>query len=177
MIWNLIGTLVLGVAVASVVLVLFRVLGRPAPRWLLPAAAGIAMLGFHIWTDYSWFARTTAELPEHVIVAQGYSSSNPLQPWTLVASRIDRFSAVDTSRIRLNPDVPDMAMAVVYLVARWNPTIETNQLYDCATPRRADVSADMQVDAAGKPVDPDWVELPADDPVRLAVCDGSPGQS
>ncbi|MCB1992493.1 MAG: hypothetical protein R3D28_11170 [Geminicoccaceae bacterium] len=177
MIWNLIGTLVLGVAAASVVLVLFRVLGRPAPRWLLPAAAGIAMLGFHIWTDYSWFRRTTAELPGHVVVAQGYPSSNPLQPWTLVVPRIDRFSAVDTNRIRHNPEVPDLAMAVVYLVARWNPTVEANQLYDCRTPRRADVGADMEVDAEGRPVDPVWVALPPDDPVRLAVCRASPGQS
>ena len=177
MIWNLIGTLVLGVAAAAVTLVLFRVLGRPAPRWLLPAAAGVAMLGFHIWTDYSWFRRTTAELPGHVVVAESYASSNPLQPWTLVVPRIDRFSAVDTRRIRHHPDVPDMAMAVVYLVARWNPTIEANQLYDCATPRRADVGLDLQVDAEGRPVDPDWVTLPADDPVRLAVCDASRGRS
>ncbi|MEZ5863823.1 MAG: hypothetical protein R3D25_07010 [Geminicoccaceae bacterium] len=177
MIWNLIGTLVLGVATASVVFILCRLLGRPPPRWLLPAAAGLAMLGFHIWTDYSWFARTAAELPDHVVVAQGYPSSNPLQPWTLVVPRIDRFSAVDTSRIRHNPEVPDMAMAVVYLVARWNPTIEANQLYDCATPRRADVGVDTQMDAEGRPVDPDWVALPADDPVRRTVCDASRGQS
>lgn len=174
MIWNLVGTLVLGVTAASLVLVLCRLLGRPTPRWLLPLAAGATMLGFHVWTDYSWFARTAAGLPDHVIVARAYPSSDTLQPWTLIAPRIGRFSAVDVNSIRRHPDVPDVAMAIVYLVARWNPTVETRQLYDCAAPRRADAGIAMAVDAAGRPVDPDWVPLPPDDPVRAVVCDGRP---
>lgn len=175
MIWYLVGTLVLGVAAASVVMILFRALGLPAPRWLLPAAAGLAMFGFFIWTDYSWFTRTRAELPAHVIVAEGYPSSNLLQPWTYLFPRIDRFTAVDTDAIRRHPAVPDMVMAVVYFVAHWSPTILANQLYDCATPRRADVGTSLKVDAEGRPVDPDWVALPPDDPVRAVVCAAARG--
>lgn len=176
MIWNLIGTLVLGVTAASIVLILFRVLGRPVPRWLLPAAAGIAMLGFLVWTDYAWFGRTEAALPANVVVAEGHASSSVLQPWTLIVPRIDRFSAVDTEAIRRNPQAPDLAMADVYLVARWNPTIRAHQLYDCATPRRADVGLDLKVDALGRPIDPPWVKLPPDDPVRRVVCGAGSGK-
>ncbi len=174
MIWTLIGTLMVGVGAASLVFILCKALRRPVPGWLLPAAAGAGMLAFHIWSDYAWAARTIAELPGHVVVAERYSSRSPLQPWTYLAPKVDRFSAVDTNEIRRHPQVEDMAMAVVYLVTRWYPTAGTLQLYDCATPRRADVGDSLAADAGGRPIDPNWVTLEPDDPVRRVVCEPQP---
>ena len=170
MIWTLIGTLMVGVGAACVVFVAFRALRRPVPGWALPAAAGAGMLSFHIWSDYAWVDRTTGELPDHVVVVERYTSRSMLQPWTYLAPKADRFAAVDTTAIRHHPAVDDMAMATVHLVARWYPTVTTRQLYDCATPRRADIGADFAVDEDGRPVDPDWVALAPDDPIRRVVC-------
>jgi hypothetical protein len=64
-----------------------------------------------------------------------------------------------------------MVMATVHLVTRWYPTVTTRQLYDCATPRRADIGNDFAVAADGRPLDPDWVTLPADDPIRRVACE------
>jgi hypothetical protein len=170
MIWTLIGTLMVGVGAASLVFVLFRAFRRPVPGWTLPAAAGLGMLTFHIWSDYAWADRTIAELPDHVVVGERYTSRSMLQPWTLLVPKVDRFSAVDLDAVRRHPDVDGMVMALVYLVTRWYPTASTLQLYDCETPRRADVGLSLTVDAQGRPVDPDWVMLEPDDPVRIVVC-------
>jgi hypothetical protein len=170
MIWTLIGTLMVGVGAASLVFILFKAVRRPVPGWLLPAAAGLGMLSFHIWSDYAWAERTIAELPDHVVVAERYTSRSMLQPWTLVVPKVDRFSAVDLNEIRRHPQVEGMVMAVVYLVTRWYPTAGTLQLYDCETPRRADVGESLEADAEGRPIDPDWVTLEPDDPVRRVVC-------
>lgn len=174
MIWTLVGTLMVGVGAACVVFVACRALRRPVPGWLLPAAAGAGMLSFHIWSDYSWADRTAAELPEHVVVAERYTSRNMLQPWTYLVPKVDRFAVVDTSEIRHRPEVEDTALAVVHLVTRWYPTVSTQQLYDCATPRRADVGRSLEVDGNGRPIDVDWVRLESDDPVRRVVCAAEP---
>lgn len=170
MIWTLIGTLMVGVTAACVMLIFFRVSRRTLPKWTLPAAAGFAMFSFHIWSDYTWIDRTTAELPSHVVVAERYRSKHPMQPWTYILPRQDRFAAVDLDKIRHNPSVDDMAFAVIYLVTRYYPTVETQQLFDCNEPRRADVGNDFTFDEQGRPVDPDWVTLEPDDPVRRVVC-------
>lgn len=174
MIWTLIGTLMVGVGAASLVFVLLRALRRPVPGWLLPAAAGAAMLTFHIWSDYAWADRTIAELPDHVVVAGRHTSRSMLQPWTLLAPKVDRFSAVDLNEIRHRPEVEGMAMALVYLVTRWYPTVGTLQLYDCVIPRRADVGDSIAAGAGGSAVDPAWVPLEPDDPVRRVVCAQEP---
>lgn len=170
MIWTLIGTLMVGVGAASIVFVTFRALRRTVPGWLLPAAAGAGMLSFHIWSDYAWAERTAAELPEHVVVAERYTSRSMLQPWTYLVPKVDRFAVVDTNEIRHHASVGDMAMATIHLVTRWYPTVTTRQLFDCATPRRADIGADFRVDAEGRPIDPVWVVLDPDDPIRRVVC-------
>lgn len=171
MIWTLIGTLMVGVGAACVVFITFRALRRPLPGWALPAAAGAGMLSFHIWSDYAWVDRNTAELPDHVVVAERYTSRSLLQPWTFLLPKADRFAVIDTTEIRRHPAVDDMAMATVHLVTRWYPTVTTRQLFDCETPRRADIGRDFAVDADGRPVDPDWIALTLDDPIRRVVCD------
>jgi hypothetical protein len=173
-IWTLIGTLMVGVGAASLAFIVCKALRRPVPGWLLPAAAGLAMLSFHIWSDYAWAERTIAELPDHVVVAERYTSRSVLQPWTLLVPKVDRFSAVDLNEVRHNPRVEGMVMALVYLVARWYPTAGTLQLYDCTLPRRADVGESLAADAAGRPIDPSWVTLEPDDPVRRVVCAAPP---
>lgn len=170
MIWTLIGTLMVGVGAACLVFIAFRALGRPVPGWVLPATAGAGMLGFHIWSDYAWADRTAAELPDHVVVAERHTSRNMLQPWTYVVPKVDRFAAVDLNQVRHHPEVEDMALALVHLVTRWYPTVSTQQLYDCATPRRAHVGQALEVDAEGRPIDVDWVTLEPDDPIRRVVC-------
>ena len=170
MIWTLIGTLMVGVGAACLVFVAFRALRRPVPSWLLPATAGLGMLTFHTWSDYAWADRTSAELPDHVVVAERYTSSSMLQPWTYLVPKADRFAAVDLNQVRHHPEVENMALAVVHLVTRWYPTVSTRQLYDCASPRRADVGQSLVVDAQGRPVDATWVTLEPDDPIRRVVC-------
>jgi len=102
MIWTLIGTLMVGVGAACVVFVAFRALRRPVPGWALPAAAGAGMLSFHIWSDYAWVDRNTAELPDHVVVAERYTSTRPrsaiIRRWTTWRWRPSIWSPAGTRR-------------------------------------------------------------------------------
>lgn len=173
MLFNLIGTFIIGIAAAGSIMLTFRVLCRPAPRWLIPAAAGVAMLSYHLWNEYTWFDRTSSALPEQVTVAERYPYQNVLQPWTLIAPRINRFTAVDRSSIRRNEQAPGYVMAEVFLVTRLDRTAKITQIYNCSEALRADVGASSNVDERGLPLEADWIASEADDALFQLVC-GSP---
>jgi hypothetical protein len=170
MFFTFLGTLMVGVFAASLVLVVTHMSGRKAAKWLYPAAAGLAMIAFHIYQDYFWGDFTAAGLPKHIVVADRHTSSHPLQPWTLIAPTVDRLAAVDTSTVKRNPKVPGLAMAEIILLTRYYPTAKSIQLYDCVEPRRMDIDARTSFDENGAPRDPQWVVVAKEDGLRRVVC-------
>lgn len=173
MLFNLVSTFVTGIGAAGAVMLIFRILRRPSPRWLLPAVAGASMLGFHLWNEYSWFDRTATALPDHVVVAQQYDYRSVLQPWTLLVPRINRFAALDRSSIRRHDKAPDYVMADVILVTRLQPTAKVTQIYDCDGVRRTDVHGSSAVDEQGVPLDAVWTASNTDDSLFKLVCGSS----
>lgn len=170
MLMTLLGALVLAVAVAGMVSLAFRLARRPVPRGTLPLAAGLALVSFMAWNDYSWFSRTAAELPDDVVVAKTYTFRNFIQPWTMIVPRINRFAAVDLGSIRRNEAAPGVVLVNVYLAARYSPALTTTQFYDCNEGRRADATDSLEFGSDGLPVNADWVALEDDDSFLATVC-------
>ena len=67
---ELIATVFAGLAVAGVVMLVNRMTGGKLPRWFVPVAAGLGMIGTTISNEYSWYDRTVATLPEGLEIAQ-----------------------------------------------------------------------------------------------------------
>ena len=170
MLLMLIGAVVLAVAVVGTIMGVFRLTGRRAPRWILPTCAGAAVLGFILWSDYSWYRRTADALPPHIEVAAAYGSSRAWRPWTLIMPPVERFIALDTSSIKTNPRREGYVMATIYLLARYQPASEVTQLYDCTRPRRIDVDRSTTFDARGLPQGEAWVPVDEDHAVRVIAC-------
>ncbi|MGF1502611.1 MAG: hypothetical protein ACFBSD_12420 [Paracoccaceae bacterium] len=168
----LFATFVLGAGAAGIVLLLDRLTGG-LPIWLAPAAAGIAMLGFTLWNEYTWFERSLEELPAEATLAQTVEYSSTLQPWTLVAPRITRFAAVTTGRTLLGGE---LLTGSVILVERFVGVREVPVVFDCARARRAPVSdRDLTVLERGALTADrrlDWTEAGPDDPLIATACEG-----
>ena len=170
---HLIAVFAIGFAAAGFVLLAFRLRGKKPPRYLIPLAAGLSMVGYALWSEYSWASRTIAGLPDHVTVVKRIPSSAPWKPWTYIFPQVDRFIAVDSAEIRRNDRLPGLVLAEVILVARLEPAVTTRQLFDCPQARRADVIASDDFTDEGLPLNPDWVALELDDDLYKAVCQGT----
>lgn len=170
MIFILIGGFLVALSAAALAALPFRLARRPVPRSVPVLAGGLALFAFVIWNDYSWYQRTRAELPERVSVISTLTYSDPVQPWTLVVPRVDRFTAIDRASIRRNADLPDFAIAEVLFVQRYQPTLRARQIFDCARMRRADLTDRTQFGDDGMPQDVVWVELDENDPMIVTVC-------
>ena len=171
--FHLLATFAIGAAAAGFVWLVFRTVRRKAPRYLIPLAAGAAMLAYNIWSEYTWYGRTVAGLPDHVVVVNAIPYESGWQPWTLVFPRVNRLVAIDTTQTRKNDKLPGFILAELVLAQRHDPTVTVLQMYDCNQARRTDVATAGGFDEDGLPLGADWLPVDVDSPLFSAVCRSS----
>lgn len=128
---ELIAAIAAAFAAAGIVLGLNLVTGGRLPRWAMPVAAGAALLGYAVWSEYSWFDRIASDLPEGVEVTFANHAAVIWKPWTFVAPFVDRFVALDTASIRTNAQVPHQRVADMYFYGRWTRRQGIEVVIDC----------------------------------------------
>ncbi len=137
---ELIATFAAGAGAAGVVLILNMLTKGRLPRWAMPVAAGLAMIGVAISSEVSWGTRTAEGLPEGVVVVDEVQETAWYRPWSYLAPPTTRLVALDTQSVRTNADAPDLVLADLYLFARWRPSARVPQLLNCKDTTRADVT-------------------------------------
>ncbi|MGJ8606047.1 MAG: hypothetical protein ACSHXH_18170 [Marivita sp.] len=160
---ELIAVIVAGIAGAGVMMLVARISGGRIPKWMIPVAAGAAMLGTTIASEYGWYARTSAALPDGVEVVQTADSTAFYRPWTYLAPYTDRFIALDTGNVRANTEDTALYMADIYFFRRWTTVQSVELMVNCQTGQRADP-------AFGDGGDPVWRDTTTDDPIVSSVC-------
>ena len=168
---ELIATVFAGIGCAGIVMVLNMLTGKRLPRWLMPVAAGLGMIGMTISNEYTWFGRTVDRLPEGVEVALTVEEQGWLRPWTQVAPYTKRFVAVDMANMRRNDAQPDQRLVDLYFFGRWAPVNQTPVLLDCARAQSAVLIDGAAFAADGSVADADWQMMPEDDPLLTLVCE------
>lgn len=170
MFFELVGTVMAGISAALLVYALRFWKPDVVPRWLMPVAAGAAMLAAAVSSEYGWYGRVSAQLPETFVVAQTHEERAALRPWTFLVSYTSRFVAVDRGSIRTNPQVPDQRMVDLYFFGRWAPVQRMTVLWDCAGNRTAALGPDAEFDESGQVANAEWRPIPPDDPVFREAC-------
>ncbi|MCR9125826.1 MAG: hypothetical protein NXH82_06825 [Rhodobacteraceae bacterium] len=170
MFFELIGTIVAGVAAGLLVWALNRTLKGRLPKWLMPAAAGAAMLLATISSEYGWFARTQATMPQGLVVAETVNEQSFYRPWTYARPFVTRFVAVDTVSTRQHPAHPDQRIVDLVFYGRWSRTAKVPMLFDCAAGRTADIADGVEFAADGAVRGAVWRTPAAGDAVLAAAC-------
>lgn len=170
MIFELVGTIMAGVAMALIVWAINRVLKGRLPSWLVPISAGLAMLIAAVSSEYGWYERTTATMPRGLTVAQTIEEQVIYRPWTYAVPYISRFVAVDQTSVRTHPAQPDQRIVNLVFYGRWTRTARVPMLFDCAANQRADIADGVEFGQNGEVVGADWIKVKTDDPVIRVAC-------
>ena len=170
MLFSLLATFLVGAAVWILIWAGYRTLGRKAPGFLIPMSVGLSMLLYTVWSEYSWFARTSAALPAEFSIVQSYGESRPWAPWTYLVPRVNRFIAVDGAKTRTHPQAPHMAMVETVMVKRNDTPVKVQQMVDCSGHRFTDLAADTVFGAGGLPVNVRWTSGEAFPNLMAALC-------
>jgi hypothetical protein len=166
MLFELFATFAAGIAAAGLALMAGHLSGGRLPRWFTPVAAGAAMLGYAVWSEYTWADRTIAGFPDGIEVLTTVEDSRVWKPWTYLVPQTTRIMALDREALQTKADAPGVVLADVYLFARWTPPAKRPQLVDCEAGARADVSSAALAD----PEAADWKNVGGEDPLMEALC-------
>lgn len=169
---ELIATFIAGIAAAGLLMLINKGIGGKLPRWLIPVAAGAAMIIATISNEYSWYSRTANALPSEVKIAQTVENKALYRPWTYVRPYVERFMAVDSTSIRQHANQPDIHLVDLLFFGRWSAVQVLPVLVDCVNLRQAPLDDSTQFDSNGAVVDAKWSALAKDHGVVSIVCKG-----
>lgn len=170
---ELIAVIFAGMAGGGLMAIIIKFSGSRLPKWLTPVAAGGAMIAATVSSEYSWYSRTTATLPEGFKVLETVETNAIYRPWTYVVPLTERFVALDTASIQTNSAQPDLRLAQMYFYGRWSPLNRLNVAADCGAGRRAALTDGISFDDAGSIEGAQWVTAPEEDALLSAVCEVS----
>ena len=167
---ELIGTIFAGFAFAGVAMVVNKLTGGRLPRWAVPVAAGLGMIGVTVAGEYSWYERQLESLPEGMAIIQEVESRAFYRPWTYAVPFVDRFAAIDTVSVRTNDQVPEQRLVDVYFFGRWAPISKLPVAVNCVEYSRASLADGAEFADDGRLLNADWLNVSASDPIVEATC-------
>lgn len=165
MLFEFIATLALGGGVAGLAMLLRKLSRGHLPKWITPAAAGLGMLAFTIWSEYNWFPRTLAGLGPNAEAVQTVDRSQWWRPWTFAAPVTTRFIAIDPDRTQIKDGT---AFTTLFLLSRWQEGLAVPAAFDCAAGLRADQVTGLGDE--GALAEANWITVGVDDPALRAAC-------
>lgn len=174
MFWELIATIFAGIGGAGIALLIRKLTRQMAPKWLVPAFAGLTMLGFQIQGEYGWYDHQTSLLPNGVVVVKAVEEKAPWRPWSYVYPQTLRFMAADITNAAQNKIDPNLVLVDLYFFERRSVARRVPQIVDCERGARTNF---IQSAAALPSSEPQsvttWYPLDSSDPLFKAVCNGS----
>lgn len=170
MFFELVGTILAGVAVGLILWAVNRTSGGRLPGWIVPAGAGAAMILAAVTLEYGWYKRSVGNLPEGFIVAEAVEETSGLRPWTYLVPYVSRYVAVDQASIKTHPKQPGQKIVDLVFFGRWARTAKVPVLFDCTGARSADILDGVEFDSDGAVTGATWRAMPADDPILTTAC-------
>lgn len=99
MIWHLLAVFIIGLCVGAFAFLLRKLSRNRLPSWLVPVCAGLGMLGYLAYYDYTWFEFKSSQLPVETVVIEQERSSHFFRPWSYVLPAVSSFAVID-NRVR-----------------------------------------------------------------------------
>ncbi|WP_137111437.1 hypothetical protein [Rhodobacter sp. SY28-1] len=166
---ELIGALIAAAALGLLAWALRR--WRPGlPRWLVPFAAAVGLIGTTLVLEYTWYSRVSAELPAGLEIVKVEEEAMPLRPWTYLKPITMRFWAIDQRKRMIHPQVGTLRLLPLLKFARWRPVESGLMAFDCAGARQVAVVEGVEITETGELTGADWQAAPEGDTLQAAAC-------
>lgn len=95
MIWHLLAVFIFGLCAGSFAFLLIKISRNKLPKWLIPISAGLGMLSYLAYYDYTWFDFKRSQLPAESVVVEEGRASNFFRPWSYVLPPVSSFVILD----------------------------------------------------------------------------------
>ncbi len=131
MFWEILATVFSGFLFAGLVLPI-RLFYKKTPKWIVPAAAGIGMICFQVYSEYTWFDDTKAKLPAGSVIVAEVPKSTWFRPWSYIKPQVFQFVVLDTANVSTNGTLKS---ANLYFFERRALAYPLGISVDCSAPK------------------------------------------
>ncbi|MEX0605145.1 MAG: hypothetical protein WD623_07260 [Marinobacter sp.] len=114
MFWDLVATVFAGLGAAGIAYGIRGLTLKKAPKWIIPVFAGLGMMGYQIYIEYTWFGHMQSRLPAETEVVSTVEDKVFWRPWSYFAPQITRFTVLDKSSILRDVAGEDVVQFVLY---------------------------------------------------------------
>lgn len=174
MLVHLIASVLITAIVLVMVWAVYRTRSRRMPGGMYPLVAALCLIGYGIYTEYTWESRTLAQMPASIRVVHEISRPSVFSPWAYLIPRTTQLSLVDTAALKTNKRQPGMVMTDMLIMQRLYPTVRLPMMIDCEKQARADLHGEQRFTRDGLPQGARWIPLEADHPLLRVVCETAP---
>ena len=130
MFWEIIATASAGIGAAGIALIL-RFLLKKSPKWLVPVFAGLGVLGFQVYDEYTWASHTQSRLPKDSVVVAQIPHTAFYKPWSYIKPQVLQFVVADKAGVQSNHDNPHIKKVPLYFFQRRMKAYQHTILIDC----------------------------------------------
>ncbi len=106
-----------------------KIFYKKTPKWVIPVMAGLGMMSYQVYSEYSWYGDTAAKLPEGSVVVTSVPQSVWFRPWSFIKPQVFQFVVLDTVNVTSVSD--SVKQAQVYFFERRLPAQKLDVLFDC----------------------------------------------
>lgn len=170
MLFDFIAAAASAFALAGIAMFLRVITRNLLPKWIIPAAAGIGMLGYAIWNEYTWYPRMIMGLPAEVTVVSAPEESQFYRPWSLFKPLVLRFVAYDGVNVLRSTEVDGILQGDAVFVTRWHPVQRVRVAFDCKAGKQALLVDGATLAPNGTLTGAEWFAPPAEDELQAAAC-------
>ena len=168
MIWEFVATLSAGIGAAGIMMMI-RLFIKKLHKWLVPAAAGLGMIGFQVYSEYTWFSHTRSLLPESAVVLAEVPENAFYKPWSYIKPQVLKFVAIDTAKTAPGGESGQVLQTNLYFFERRMSAQTWPILINCQT--RLQANAPQQNNGEPLSVDADaWSKTDYSEKIALAIC-------
>lgn len=155
--WQLLGVIISGLCMGGLAFAVRKFSKDRTPTWLTPAAAGLGMLGFLAYYDYTWYDFKRGQLVEQLAMknlpAETYTviaedrKKDFFRPWSYLITPITSFSFIDDKALRFEQQGNQLVQYIQYkFLKEYVDKLET-QTYLLNCSRAEQVKLDEQAQA------------------------------
>lgn len=166
MFWNLVATVFAGLGAAGIAMGIRAVTAKKAPKWLIPVFAGLGMMGYQVYIEYTWFDHMQSRLPDQATVISTQEEQAFWRPWSFLVPQITSFTVLDKSSIVRDRPQSDVVRFHLYRFRHsYGGRVTDGQyLANCGSREM------VPLDSEGTPDTEDMRRLAQGDPLLTAVC-------
>ena len=168
MLWTWLAVVIAGIGGAGMCYALAALLASNSNmssslKRFAPFSAGACMLMAVIVGEYQWASHQISQLPQTAKVVTEVRPVSGFKPWTWFAPPVQRLSALDIALTEYAPIV----LADVYLLAKWQAPLKTQQWFHCTKHQRANSAPQAAPPPEGAGA---WSSLDRDDAYLQLAC-------